>query len=232
MKINNMLKASRQIMFETEFKGFDYAIGGSGFLCRYQGFDFIVTAKHVVKGVSPNLFRVLHHSQSRNFVPHNGCLTMRIPDTEDTDWGDLAIFPLERSLYEDNDFGDEQPYLLPGSVPVWQPGMNGYFVMRGFPHDRSGIDFDAYLIKQQAVILEADAVGPSPMKLCIEIKFRDVSPCTSLNGFSGTPVFWIGDEPPHQHCFAGLMLRGDHGSKQGHFLKGDILLEVLRRHLG
>jgi hypothetical protein len=44
------------------------------------------------------------HQAAREFVPHNAQITIKA-DQED-DWGDLAIFPPERSLYQDGQFAD------------------------------------------------------------------------------------------------------------------------------
>lgn len=47
--------------------------------------------------------------------------------------------------------------------------------MRGFPHDLSSIDYDSAVIRQKAIILEANYVGKAPMAHCHELAFRDLT---------------------------------------------------------
>jgi hypothetical protein len=114
---------------------------------------------------------------------------------------------------------------------VWQPNMGRHFIMRGFPHCKSHISYDEKVLHEQAVLLEADLVGQSPMKHCYEIKFRNLSPCNTLDGLSGTPVFWIGEGNPREHRFAGLIIRATYSSGKGHFLHGDVVLTALEKTL-
>lgn len=104
MRVIDMLNSSRQLVFETSYEGFEYSARGTGFLCRYRGHDFVITARHVIAEFTADQLRVLFHQNARGFVPHNAQITIKTPDIEDTDWADLAIFPLERSLYSDELF--------------------------------------------------------------------------------------------------------------------------------
>mgnify|MGYP003117728251 CR=1 FL=1 len=227
MRIIDMLNSSRQMMFENAVSGFEYTARGTCFLCRYAGIDYGITAKHVVDDYSADDVRILFHQEAREFAPHNAQLTIKIPDTEDTDWADLAFYPLERSQYQDRQFAEQLPYLIPGSSHIWQPGLKGHFILRGFPHDLNAIDYEAAIIGQQAVILEADYFGQSPMAHCHEIQFRDISMCRTLDGLSGTPVFWLGEAAPYEHRFAGLLLRATHTSGRGHFVHAEVILAAL-----
>lgn len=231
VRIIDMLNSSRQMMFENSVEGFEYSARGTGFLCRYLKHDFAITAHHVVRGFVADSIRILFHQAAREFVPYNAQLTIKIPDIEDPDWADLAVFPLEQTLYEDRAFGAELPYVIPDRSAFWQPNMSGHFIMRGFPHDLNAINYDTAGIRQQAILVEADYVRPSPMVHCSEIRFRDVSMCTTLDGLSGTPVFWLGQTLPREHRLAGLVLRASHGSKIGHFVSAEIILAVLDKAL-
>ena len=176
MRIIDMLNSSRRMMFENAVKGFEYSARGTGFLCRYSDHDFAITAHHVVRGFAADSIRILFHQGAREFVPHNAQVTIKIPDIEDPDWADLAVFPLERTLYEDRAFGAELPYVIPHPSAFWRPQMPGHFIMRGFPHDLNRIDYDLAVFQQQAVLVEADYVGPSSMAHCTEISF-EISRC-------------------------------------------------------
>lgn len=231
MRIIDMLNSSRQMMFENAVSGFEYTARGTCFLCRYAGIDYGITAKHVIDDYAADDVRILFHQEAWEFAPHNAQLTIKIPDTEDTDWADLAFYPFERSQYQDCQFAKQLPYLIPDSSLIWKPGLGGHFILRGFPHDLNAIDYEAAIIGQQAVILEADCVGKSPMAHCHEIQFRDVSMCSTLDGLSGTPIFWVGDTAPYEHRFAGLLLRATHKSGRGHFVHAEVILAALDKAL-
>jgi hypothetical protein len=196
--------------------------------------DFVITVKHVITGYSADSIRVLFHPGARSFVPHNAQITIRADDaaeSDDTDWLDIAIFPLERTLYTDDQFADHPPYPVPARGFLWQPGMDGHFILRGFPHDLSYVDYDDAVLREQAVILEADLTGPSPMRHCYQVKFRDLSPCSDLDGLSGAPVFWVGDGAPRDHRFAGMIVRATYSSGIGHFVHGEVVLTALEKAL-
>ncbi|MEL3891666.1 hypothetical protein V6B08_15410 [Ferrovibrio sp. MS7] len=232
MRVIDMLNSSRQMMFENAVEGYEYTGRGTCFLCRYNGCDFAITAKHVIKGFTADDVRIQFHLGAHEFAPHNAQVTIKISDVDDPDWGDLAFYPLERIMYDDTQFGGQLPYPLQHPQLVWQPLMPGSFIMRGFPHDLNAIDYEQAVINQQAAIIEADYLGASPMAHCHEVAFRDLAACTTLDGLSGTPVFWVGDSKPRDHRFAGIMLRATYASKRGHFVHARVILAALGKILG
>jgi len=229
------------MFFENAVEGYEYSGRGTCFLCRYRGHDFIVTVEHVVREFAADSIRVLYYETARDFVPHNAQATIRADAddrSEDDDWRDLAIFPLERSLYTDDQFADQPPYPIPAPGHVWQPGMAGHFIMRGYLNQPSPVDYDAKVLRQQPVILEADYAGPSPMKLCHQMRFRDLTHCAAfddpenkLDGVSGAPVFWLGETEPRDHRFAGVAVRATYAGGMGHFIHGSVVLAALEKVL-
>jgi hypothetical protein len=241
VRIKDMLNCSRRMFFENAVEGYEYSGRGTCFLCRYRGNDFAVTARHIIKDFDAGAIRVLYYETAREFVPHNAQVTIGTDEddrSEDDDWRDLAIFPLERSLYTDKQFADQPPYPIPSLEHVWRPGMAGRFITRGYLNKPSHIDYDAKVLRQQPVILEADYAGPSTMKLCHKMRFRDLSHCAgfdepknSLDGLSGAPVFWVSETAPRDHRFAGVAVRATHSSGIGHFVDGSVVLAALEKVL-
>jgi hypothetical protein len=241
VRIKDMLNCSRRMFFENAVEGYEYSGRGTCFLCRYNGNDFAVTARHVIKDFGADAIRVPYYETAREFVPHNAQVTIRTVEddrSDDDDWRDLAIFPLERSLYTDEQFADQPPYRIPSAQHVWRPGMMGHFITRGYLNKPSHVDYDTKVLRQQPVILEADYAGPSPMKLCHQMRFRDLSHCAdfgdpnnSLDGLSGAPVLWVSESEPHDHRFAGVAVRATHSGGIGHFVHGSVVLAVLDRVL-
>jgi|TARA_R100000005_G_scaffold85488_1_gene53950 hypothetical protein len=239
LRVIDMLNSSRRMMFENAIDGFEYTGRGTCFICRYHGHDFAVTAGHVTRDYNADAIRILFHQGARDFVPHNAQITIRVDEDQsganheddDSDWRDIAIFPLERSLYDDNQFNDQAPYPIPSRHLIWQPDLGGHFIMRGFPHDLSAIDYDDFVLREQAVQLEADLIGPATMQHCFQIRFRDLSPCSTLDGLSGAPVFWVGDDQPRSHCLAGMMLRATYASATGYFVDANVIVSALEKAL-
>lgn len=227
-----MLNCSRRMFFENAVEGYEYSGRGTCFLCRFRGHDFVVALKHVVNGFKPDSIRVLLHEAAREFVPYNGQITIK-PDendkSEDDDWRQIVLYPLERLLYRDEQFAEQRPYEILSPVHLWRPGMAGRLTMRGFPHDRSYVNYDDAVLHEQAVIVEADYIRPSPMKLCHEIKFRDLSHCGDLDGLSGAPVFWVSDAEPRIQCFAGVAIRATYSSGIGHFVDGSVVVTAVEK---
>lgn len=230
MRVIDMLNSSRRMIFENSMEGFEYSSRGSCFLCRFQNQDFVVTAKHVVGDFTPDQIRVLFHQGAREFVPYNAQITIS-PDgnDDDSDWRDIAIFPLERKMYTDDQFAGQLPYPIPSQRFVWKSGLRGHFIMRGFPHVLSEIDYENGVLREQAVQLEADLVGKATMKHCFQISFRDLSPCSDLNGLSGTPIFWVSENAPYNHRLAGMIVRATHQSGIGYFVDGTVILSALNK---
>jgi hypothetical protein len=239
MRVIDMLNSSRRMIFENATDGFEYTGRGTCFICRYGGQDFAVTARHVTADYHADAIRVLFHQGARHFVPHNAQITIKSEDdqpaadpaSDDPDWRDIVIFPLERSLYDDDQFGDQPPYPIPSRDLIWRPGLGGHFIMRGFPHDLSAVDYDDLALREQAALLEADLVGPAAMQHCYQVRFRDLSPCSTLDGLSGTPVFWVGDGQPRSHRLAGMMLRATYCSGTGYFLHANVIVSALDKAL-
>lgn len=227
------------MMFENVVDGFEYTGRGTCFICRYGDQDFAVTAGHVTRDYDAEAIRILFHQGARHFIPHNAQITIKAdddqptakPGDDDHDWRDIVIFPLERSLYDDDQFGDQQPYPIPSRHLIWRPGLEGHFIMRGFPHDLSAVDYDDFVLREQAVHLEADLIGPATMQHCYQIRFRDISPCSTLDGLSGAPVFWVGDDQPRSHRLAGMMLRATYASATGYFVDANVIVSALEKAL-
>jgi hypothetical protein len=69
------------------------------------------------------------------------------------------------------------------------------------------------------------------MRALLSGQIPDLSLCSDLDGLSGAPVFWVGDEEPRDHRFAGLMVRATYSRGIGHFVHGDVVLTALEKAL-
>ena len=199
------------------------------FLCRFLGRLFAVTAGHVVREFEPASACVLVDPGGQEFLEYDGVAKPWTTDVDDPDCCDLAVLTVKEGSADPARFGDSPPMLLHDFDGELSLGF-GRLVCRGFPDDGSGIDYDEHRIRMQPVTLEGRWAGRAPMRACHRIALLDVSPCTTLSGFSGSPVFWIGDDGrPPPYAFAGVLIRGSHASKTAMFIDGRMLVRVLRR---
>ena len=218
-------------MFENDVKGYEYSARGTVFLCRFHQRLYAVTAGHVVNGFNTDSARVMAHHDDDAFLPHTGLATLRPDDTEDTDHADLAVMPIETTMVDGRQFRDRPPLELRDIPLPTELRQQGRLIVRGFPDDEeSGIDFEKYRIRLREVTLEGKWVGIAPMRYCHEMKFLDVSSCSTLDGLSGSPVVWQGElAGKATFMFVGVLIRGTRTSKTGYFVDAEVLREALRK---
>ena len=230
MKAITLLNSSRLVIFENEDENYEYSAYGTAFICTYNDQLYVVTAAHVIKGYADDAIRVMIHPEGRDFLPYYTRVTLNSPNKEDPDHTDLAVLIIDQSMVDYNCFLDYPPLTLTDQSFKGKPPSGGKLIFRGFPGDRSSIDYDKLTIKQQPVILEGDWVGPAQMmEHCHEVKLDDVSRCTTLNGFSGSPVFWIGGTG--MYYFAGVLIKGTHSSKTAYYLDAEVLKQTFQNIL-
>ena len=231
MQIQTLLNSSRIMMFENTLEGYDYSVHGTAFLCFYEQGLYAITAAHVIRGFEADALRVMIHPEEEHFLPHNAQVTLVPVDPNDSDYSDLAILPIEQGMFDHSEFRDWPPFQLLDHLVNGAPDGNGSLVFRGFPSDGAGVDYESKTIRGQPVILQGDRVSDSSMAYCHEMRLRDVSPCSTLDGFSGSPVFWISNEdPPNKdYCFSGIVIRGTHSSRIVHYVDGEVLRRALKR---
>ena len=231
MKIKILLNSSRMMMFENDFDSFNYSARGTVFLCFFHQNLYAVTAGHVIRGYDADALRVMIHPDENDFLPHNAQVTLVPVAQDDPDYADLAILPIELTMFDQRCFRDWPPFDLSEPLVNSMPPSTGTLVFRGFPSDKSCINFDTAKIRVQSVILEGDRVGKAPMAHCHEMRLRDVSPCSTLDGFSGSPVFWISDQDPpkKEYRFAGVLIRGTYASKTAYYVEAEVLMRALNK---
>lgn len=227
MKVIELLRCSRPVLFESADKLYPYYLRGSGFLCRLGEKLAFVTACHVVRDTRANELAVQYHPEKRDFLPHTARIVPRALDLEDTDQTDIAIYPIDQELIEWNLFENYQPVSLIRER-VSERNLDGKtLICRGFPADRNGIDYDLSKVSQQGVILEARYRETARSAHCDSLEFLDVSVCSTLDCLSGSPVFAIDAEQNNQWSFAGMIIRASWSSRRATYISGERIFSVL-----
>ena len=199
------------------------------FLCRFRNRLFAVTAGHVVEEFQASASRVMIHGEERDFLAYDNVAMPWAKDPDDPDHCDLAILTINESALDVARFQDCPPVTL-HDAHVALRLHRGRLIFRGFPTDETFIDYEEFRIRIRPVTLEGRWAGPAPMRRCHNISLSDVSPCETLDGFSGSPVFWVGDHgAPPLYAFAGVLIRGTHSSKTAYFIDQAVLIHVLQR---
>lgn len=229
MNLETLLSCSRKLLFENDLENFEYSARGTVFLCRFRNRLFAVTAGHVIEGFDASAARVMIHAKRRDFLAYDYVAMPWARHRDDPDYCDLAIFVINESTLDVADFRGCPPVALHDAQLKLRLDQ-GRLIFRGFPTDETAINYEESRIRFTAVTIEGRWAGPAPIRRCHKISLSDVSPCESLDGFSGSPVFWVGDHgSPPPYAFAGVLIRGTHGSKTAHFIDRAVLLHVLQR---
>ena len=218
------------MLFENDYEGFEYSARGTVFLCSYRQHLYAVTAAHVVRDFDPDAVRILVHPENREFLPHKEQVKLSSHDLDDPDFCDIAIFPIEKNMVNPDCFLDCPPFFLDETLVNSEPPRDGRLVFRGFPTDQSGIEFDNKRICLQAAQIEGERIGRASMDHCHEILLHDVDHCTTLDGFSGSPIFWISNNrSPRTYYFAGVLIRGSLKARKAIYIGGGVLIGALNQ---
>lgn len=226
-RLLDVIRASRPVIFYNDYKGYEYSITGTSFLCEFNQWQFIVTAKHVLKDFDPEGICIPFHYESREFLPYTCVCTPEGNDPEEIDKFDIAVLPLAKK-FGSIELQDQGPFRLSSETIeiASDPGKN--LILRGFPDTTNKIDYDRKAICLEGNSFGATIVGASIITGCVEIEFNDLSQCDSVNGLSGAPIFSINSLiPPYEVRFAGMLLRATKTSSRGHMLSASIVLKML-----
>lgn len=230
MKIKILLNSSRQMVFENLAEGYEYSARGTVFLAWYKDSLYAITAAHVIRDFEADEARILIHPSDREFAPHCARATLIPVDPNDPDYTDLAVFPIAHDMFDLQRFRDWPPFSLSSDLFSGVPPGKGTLIFRGFPYDHNGVDFEKCIIRQKPIILEGQYIGPAPMAHCHQIRLNDVSVCSTLDGFSGSPVFWISDdEHRREYRFCGVLIKGSHSSRTAYYVGSEVLKQTFEQ---
>jgi len=239
MKLVELFKCSRPVLFENDYEGYEYSVGGTAFVVKFKNHYYVLTAKHVIINLSkfsPDQFRVQYRPDSRDFLPISNLYKPSVTDTEDTDQFDLAVFQIDDSTLQAELFGEHRPYNLleMDKFTIYNP--NSKFVYRGFPIETRNIDWVEKNMHQAALLGEAEYLGPTGYACTHKLRLLNLQSLNSIDGLSGSPVFQINhdDDRFSRESFAGILIRGSRGCDEAHFLEHrrviDVLKEIDERH--
>ncbi|WP_155499994.1 hypothetical protein [Pseudomonas chlororaphis] len=196
---------------------------GSLFLMMYQGEQFAVTAKHVVDGVDPSIFRLVL-PENRHILPVFPCQ-----------------YPTEGSPYHGEELGDILTWRvnvdevrfkadwwswrldnLVRSASNFQPGQKIFAV--GFPEFEENFDIENFDIEEHPFIASGHLADTPLVDGVYTMVIDGHLPVLDLNGMSGGPVFARFDDVFH---YVGMTIRASGPAARLHFISSEYVVALL-----
>lgn len=209
MKVIDLFESARPLRWENDDPDFEYSIGGTGFLGRYRGRHFLLTARHCLQNRDVNSLRVEIRKDSNVF---NALKQIHKIEGEER-WHDLAFFEFDSTQTSpaeltSPDFLDLD-YLstLDHSLLI-----GATFAFRGYPTELNVPDYEKKILKQTSVTMGGRWAGEWIKPHCGAFKIvDDIRTCgiEDTDGVSGSAVFMLVQTSAGTfYRFAGVVVWG------------------------
>jgi hypothetical protein len=217
VKLLDIAKCARPVLFQNDSREYPYSLGGTAFIVKFRSLRFVVTAKHVLnlKDFEPRQLCIQYRPNSRDFVPLPTMYLARGDDHDDTDQYDIAVIEINTDAVIEDLYRDYKPYQLLAMDQLTIYSERGAYIYRGYPFAMREADFEQRNIEQGSVTSRADYAGRTQYASIRELRLLDLNPLTSIDGLSGSPVFQVHNEDQgngSREAFAGMMIRGSSSS--------------------
>jgi hypothetical protein len=198
---------------------------GSLFVVGYREQQFAITAKHVVDGVDPSIFRLL------------------LPESQRI----LPVFPGRQAADESPGNRDDESDIFAWRIDVdkaapgiewWSWALDGLFrpasdlapgqrlYAVGYPYFEENIDVDKFDIVEHPFLASGQLAPKSLVEGVYSITLDEHLPDVDLDGVSGGPVFARFGERFH---YVGMCIRGGGTPPHLHFISAEHVIEFLDR---
>jgi hypothetical protein len=223
--LDDVVRCARPVHFEMADDTFRYAGNGSAFVASRDETWMLFTASHVLRNEPVQSLRVLPTDTASRWLPPFksrvrtasllegdtdlagvACLTINLHDVELPRGESLAGINLR--------FPTAAP--KPGD-PLW---------IAGYPRFSRGVDYEVRSITAIGRGVWATYRGPGIGSRCHEVELTHLGDVPDLDGFSGSPVFWIGNQEGDLAMvqLAGMVLRGTVASRRAHYVEASVLV--------
>lgn len=222
------------MIFENDETQWRFSARGTGFLVTHENGIYAVTAKHVVSDYRPSQYRIPNRLGSHNMLPIRQSFTpefYRRENYEEVDFEDFVVAPIDSAEISGDDFNPAVACVMDESAIQWSAIQQ--VAVFGFPSDINVVEYDRELVSIQPCgmvgLLTSDSIGEGMR----EIEFEAGGDLSSYDGFSGAPVFQVGDSGSIGRLL-GIVLRGSQNtsaSRRCHFLDVRVIAPLIDHHL-
>jgi len=228
--IEQLVQCVRPIAFDTQFPSAPFSVAGTGYLAGYKKDVFLVTARHVIGGLS--FQRVLVYPTERTSSPLRLTAGWSFhSDGSDDDSSDIFIARTNPSALGGGTKRRSRVLNLNSKhSSAWATSRySSMFFCAGYPKKDTYADYETQQIKYRPYLLYGNYLGTGADDGCHKLQLKNPHRLSSFDGLSGSPVFSI----PHsiglaaQPAFAGMLIRGTASSGLVHFIESELILSAL-----
>lgn len=161
MKLLAILNCARPVLFANDSGEYPYSLGGTAFIVKFQGRNFVITAKHVLnlKSFEAGQLCIQYRPDGRDFLPLGALHLVRGANEDDTDQYDIAVREIDDGAAREELYCEYQPYSLKQMDRLTILSERGSYLYRGYPIAMRKVDFENRHIEQGAVTTRAEYVG-------------------------------------------------------------------------
>ncbi len=223
------MECAKPLVFENEDEEFSYSMQGTGFLARFNGRYFGITAKHCLRTRTRESVRFELDEKGEHFLPLKAVHILEADN--EADFSDLAFFEIEQNLVEAADLQGNQFLDIDYFIGLdCKLNPKATLALRGFPSQLNFVDYERRVIHTQGFCTDGNFGGAAESQYCGLIKFIDLEKIESLDGLSGSPVFQFEKlERGYHYLFAGVLIRGSKASGLGSFIYSSIVFRALQK---
>lgn len=220
--LDRLRVAARPVVFAVDNDEAPFSVKGTAFLVWFYRRIFVITARHVVQGNSPQ--RLLIYPTPTSPRPLRIVHSWSVEEGgEQTDGSDIHISladadHLPKSVRREMFMID----LTPSVRVVWKENrFNSSFFLFGYPAHTTYADYDAGKVMMGQTFFEGRYERVSSHDdSCHEISLKNPHKIPSFDGLSGSPVFSLPASIAcsHHPAFCGIAIRGGVEAKSLHFV--------------
>lgn len=198
------------LMFVTECEDFAYVFGGSGFFIRIEGEVFLVTARHLLKGIEVNNLCIPYSTSDDSLVPFSEMGTFP-PEMYKTygDVCDVTVVRVKQGFIFDSGRSFISPLELSSSKPEIVRGTSTGFFIKGYPYANRDlfVDSQSKIIRVSSLTCELKDVAYKPKEDAYSFQLPDSFMFPSSDGMSGSPVFRFNSSSGEDLELVGVVVR-------------------------